>query len=107
MAVKTYDLEGVGNDADSEELLSAVTAVHHERVGQTLDDGALSLAETLGSIAASGVRDVDRRADLDVVARTIRVSKKFSSYQSSHSAAFDNLFPVVLARVCNVIVSIR
>lgn len=64
----TYDLEGVGNDADSHELLSVVAAVHHEGVGQALDDGALSLAETLGSIAASGVRKVDRGADLDVVA---------------------------------------
>ena len=64
----THDLEGVGNDADSHELLSVVAAVHHEGVGQALDDGALSLAETLGSIAASGVRKVDRGADLDVVA---------------------------------------
>lgn len=64
----TYDLEGVGNDADSHELLSVVAAVHHEGVGQALDDGALSLAETLGGITASGVRKVDRGADLDVVA---------------------------------------
>jgi hypothetical protein len=62
------DLEGVGNNAGSQELLSVVAAVHHDRVGQTLDDGALSLAETLGGIAASGVGDVDRGADLDVVA---------------------------------------
>jgi len=62
------DLEGVGDNAGSQELLSVVAAVHHDRVGQTLDDGTLSLAETLGGIAASGVGDVDRGADLDVVA---------------------------------------
>lgn len=65
---ETYDLEGVGNNAGGHELLSVVAAVHHERVGQTLDDGALSLAEALGSIAASSVGEVDRGADLDVVA---------------------------------------
>ena len=62
------DLEGVGDNAGSQELLSVVATVHHDGVGQTLDDGALSLAETLGGIAASGVGDVDRGADLDVVA---------------------------------------
>lgn len=64
----TYDLESVGNNADSKELLSVVAAVHHERVGKTLDDGALSLAETLGGIATGRVGEVDGAADLDVVA---------------------------------------
>ena len=64
----TYDLERVGDNSDSHELLSVVTAVHHERVGEALDDGALGLPEALDSIAAGGVRYVDRRADLDVVA---------------------------------------
>jgi len=58
----------VGNNADGHELLAVVAAVHHERVGETLNDGALSLAETLGGVAASGVRKVDGRTDLDVVA---------------------------------------
>lgn len=65
---KTYDLEGVGDNADSHNLLTAVTAVHHKRVGETLNDGALSLAETLGGIATGSVGGVDRSADLDVVA---------------------------------------
>ena len=65
---RTYDLEGVGDNADSHNLLTAVTAVHHERVGETLNDGALSLAETLGGIATGSVGGVDRGADLDVVA---------------------------------------
>jgi hypothetical protein len=58
----------VGNDADSHGLLSVVAAVHHDRVGEALDDGALGLAETLGGIATGGVGGVDRLADLDVVA---------------------------------------
>ena len=65
---RTYDLEGVGNNADSHELLSVVAAVHHEGVGQALDDGALSLAETLGGIATGRVGEVDGGADLDVIA---------------------------------------
>lgn len=58
----------MSDNADSEELLSVVAAVHHERVGETLDDGALSLAETLGGIATGRVGEVDGGADLDVVA---------------------------------------
>lgn len=58
----------MSNDADSHELFAIVPAVHHERVGETLDDGAVGLPEALDGIAACGVRDVDRRADLDVIA---------------------------------------
>lgn len=58
----------MGDNADSHGLLSVVAAVHHDRVGQALDDGALGLAETLGGIATGGVGGVDRLADLDVVA---------------------------------------
>jgi hypothetical protein len=58
----------VSNNAHSHELLSVVAAVHHERVGETLNDGALGLPEALDGIAAGRVRCVDRRADLDVVA---------------------------------------
>jgi hypothetical protein len=64
----TYNLEGVGNNANSHELLSVVTTVHHKGIGETLDDGALSLAESLDSISASGMGDVDGAADLDVIA---------------------------------------
>ncbi len=55
----TYDLESVSDDTDSHELLAVVAAVHHEGVGQTLDDRAVRLAESLRGISASGVRDVD------------------------------------------------
>ena len=64
----TYDLESVSDNAHSKELLSVVAAVHHEGVGETLDDGALSLAETLGGIATGRVGEVDGGADLDVIA---------------------------------------
>lgn len=58
----------MGDDANGQKLLSVVAAVHHERVGETLDDRALSLAETLGGIATGRVGEVDGGADLDVVA---------------------------------------
>lgn len=45
----------MSNDTDSHELLSVVAAVHHERVGETLDDGALGLPEPLDGISAGGV----------------------------------------------------
>jgi len=61
------NLESVCDDADGHELLAVVAAVHHERVGQTLNDGALRLAETLDGVSACAVRDVDRLPDLDVV----------------------------------------
>lgn len=58
----------MSNDADSHELLAVVAAIHHERIGEALDDGAVGLSEALDGIAASGVGDVDGGADLDVVA---------------------------------------
>ena len=42
------DLEAVLDNPDGQELLAVVPAVHHEAVHQTLDHGALSLAEPLG-----------------------------------------------------------
>lgn len=65
---KTDDLEGVGDNADGHQLLSVVATVHHEGVGKALDDGAVGLAEALDGIATGRVRQVDGRADLDVVA---------------------------------------
>lgn len=58
----------MGDNSDGHELLSVVAAVHHERVGKALDDRAVGLAESLGGISASRVREVDRGSDLDVVA---------------------------------------
>jgi hypothetical protein len=64
---RTYDLEGVGDNSDSHELLSVVAAVVHQRVGQSLNDRAVGLAESLGGISASGVGDVDGVSQGNVV----------------------------------------
>ena len=53
-----YDLEGVGDNPDGHELLAVVAAVHHERVSQTLNDGAVGFAESLGSIFPCRVGDI-------------------------------------------------
>ena len=66
-----HDLEGVRNDADGHELLAVVATVHHEGVGEALNDGAVGLAEALDGIATGGVREVDGGADLDVVAAEV------------------------------------
>lgn len=52
------DLKSVLDDADSHQLLAVVAAVHHHGVGQTLHNGALGLAETLGGITSSRVWQV-------------------------------------------------
>jgi hypothetical protein len=57
----------VGNNSDSHELLSVVTSVHHERVGETLDDWALCLSESLLGVSAGRVGDVDWLSDLDII----------------------------------------
>ena len=68
MHLITYDLKGVRDYADGHQLLAIVTTVHHERVCEAFDDGALCLAESLRSISAGGVGDVDWGANLDVIA---------------------------------------
>lgn len=62
-----YYFEGVGNYPNSHELLSIVATIHHQRIGQALDDGAIRFSEPLDGIAPSGVGDVDRIPDLDVI----------------------------------------
>lgn len=64
----SYNFEGMCDNPNSHQLLSVISAVHHQGVRQPFDDGTLRLSESLRGITASGVRDVDRRADLDVVA---------------------------------------
>ena len=60
----------MGDDSNSHELLSVVSAVHHERVGQSLNDGAVGLSESLGGISASGVGDIDGVSQGNVVTIT-------------------------------------
>lgn len=61
----------MGDYSDSHELLAVVPPVHHQRICEAFDDGALGFAEPLHGVAASGVRDVDWRSDLDVVAVSV------------------------------------
>ena len=81
------DLERVRDDADGQELLAVVAALHHQAcivsdfrslhflrlcdkdtpVNQSLNDRHLRLLELLLSITAGGVGEVDGVADLDVV----------------------------------------
>ena len=63
----TYDFESVRDDAHGHELFAVIAAIHHQRVCEAFDDGALGFAEALDGIAAGGVGDVDGGADLDVV----------------------------------------
>ena len=58
----------MGDNPDSHELLAVVPAVHHERVGQTLDDGTLRFPKALDVVSAGRVGDVDRCPYLDIVA---------------------------------------
>jgi hypothetical protein len=50
---ETYDLESVCDDANGKQLLAVVAAVHHERVGEALDNWAVGLPEPLDSIPTS------------------------------------------------------
>jgi len=55
------------NDANGHQLLAVVSAVHHERVGESLNDGALCFSESLRRISAGRVGDVDWLSDLNVI----------------------------------------
>lgn len=64
---QAYNLKCVGHNADSHELLSVVSAVHHQRVGEALNDGTICLSKSLDSIATGRMGDVDRVPDLNVI----------------------------------------
>lgn len=68
LVIRTYDLEGMGNDPDGHELLAIVSTIHHEGICETFDDRALCFSKPFDGVTASGVRDVDRCSNLDVVA---------------------------------------
>lgn len=61
------DLQSVLDDSHGLELLTVVSAVHHQGVGETLDNGALGLSEPLCGVSAGSVGDVDGLGDLDIV----------------------------------------
>jgi len=62
------DLERVLDNSHGLQLLSVVASVHHEGVGESLDDWALGLAEALDGISASGMWEV-YWLELDVIAQ--------------------------------------
>lgn len=79
----------MSDNAHSHELLSVVAAVHHERVRETLNDRALGLPESLDSISAGRVGDVDGRADLDVIAAEVvsaHISFSWCALYAAHCA---------------------
>ena len=76
------------DNSNGHQLLSVVSAVHHERVGQTLNDGALCLSETLDGVATGGVREVDGLADLNVIAV---VRFQLANVLANHSAMRDKI----------------
>lgn len=85
----------MGNDTDSHELLSVVATVHHQGVGETLDDWAVSLSESLLRISTGGVRDIDWCSDLDVIAVEKYLALVLcSSYNSPHFKMLSNIFPL-------------
>ena len=45
------DLETVLDNSDCQQLLAVVSSVHHQAVDQTLNNWALGLAESLGSVS--------------------------------------------------------
>mmetsp|Transcript_16199 Transcript_16199/g.29129 ORF Transcript_16199/g.29129 Transcript_16199/m.29129 type:complete len:207 (-) Transcript_16199:37-657(-) len=59
------EVEAVLDDANSHQLLTSVAAVHHHGADKALDDRALSLAESLGGVAASGVGEPDSAFSLN------------------------------------------
>ena len=50
------DFKTVLDDPDGHQFLAVVASVHHQGVDQTLDTGALSLAEPFGGVTARTVR---------------------------------------------------
>ena len=59
-----YDFKGLLDCADSHLLLTIVAAVHHETVGETLDNGAVDLLEALLLILSGGMGNKDLGFDM-------------------------------------------
>lgn len=59
------------HNAHSHEFLAIVAPIHHQGVGQALDDGALGFAKALHGVTACRVGDVDGGADLDVISAVV------------------------------------
>ena len=61
------DFKSVLDDTSGHQLLSVVSSVHHQRVGQTLDNRAEGLAKTLDLVTTGSVGNIDVGLDVQVV----------------------------------------
>lgn len=61
------DFHSVLDNSDGLQLLTVVSTVHHQGVGQSFDDWTLGLSESLGGVSTSSVGNEDWLSDLDVV----------------------------------------
>ena len=59
----------MSDNANSHELLSVITSIHHKGVREALDYGALSFTKAFYGVAAGGVRNVNGRAYLNIITR--------------------------------------
>lgn len=77
------------DDPNSHELLPVVPSMHHERVGEPLNDRALSLPEPLHRVPPGGVghiRGVLRLIDADVILqREVGDLKTNSAFQNQNA----------------------
>jgi hypothetical protein len=66
---KVNNLKSLLDNSDSELLLTVVSTLHHHRVDESLNNGALGLSETLLLVTASSVRQVNssRILESDVI----------------------------------------
>lgn len=97
MIWQTYDLKGVSNDANRHQLLSVVAAVHHQGVGKSLNDWALSLAEALCGISAGGVREIHGLSDLNIITAEFRTQKSAKTRSSCNSVPIVLFLPLHLS----------
>ena len=66
------DLHSVLDNADGHELLAIVTTVHHQRIGQPLDNRTLGFAESLHRVSSCSVGNICgvlSRGNSDVVSK--------------------------------------
>ena len=71
---KMDDLERVFDNPDCHELLAVVPSVHHKGVNEALNNRALSLAETLGSIS-NKIKGLQKCKSLIIISPSSRVGK--------------------------------
>ena len=77
------NFESVFDNTNSHELLAVVSAVHHERAGQTLDNWAESLVKSLDLITASRVWYIFGRLTFDwyvILGESLKIETKLDNF---------------------------